>query len=33
MAKEKASPIFRYILENAGRRSNLSYLRARPYYG
>jgi hypothetical protein len=31
MANEKASPIFRYILENAGRRSNLSYLRERPY--
>jgi len=31
MAKEKASPIFRYILENANRRSNLSYLRERPY--
>ena len=32
MAKEKASPIFRYILENAGRRSNLSYLRERPHW-
>jgi len=31
MAKEKASPIFRYILENNGRRGNLSYLKARPY--
>jgi hypothetical protein len=33
MATEKASPIFRYILENAGRRSNLSYLRERPTFG
>lgn len=32
MAREKASPIFRYILENAGRRSNLSYLKERPYW-
>jgi hypothetical protein len=33
MAREKASPIFRYILENTGRRSNLSYLKERPTFG